>query len=173
MQLLRTLRARLGGQTLRARARSLLTTLLRERATPREVGQAVGIGVLMGTSPAVGLHGWLAVGMATLCRRNRLFAFVGSRVSFFLLMPWIVLSEIEAAHYVRLGELAPIDHQHILAEASSYLLDWCLGWVLLGPIYSLVLGLAAVPLWAWYLRRRALTPDTPLPLPPPSSESPR
>lgn len=176
MQILRTIRANLSWRTLRTRARDLVRMLLRERATPKEVGQAVAIGVFMGSSPALGLHGWLAVGLATVCKRNRVFAFLGSRVSFFLLMPWIVLSEIEAAHWVRTGALAPIDRHHIVAEAGTYLLDWCLGWLLVGPIYSVVLGLAAVPLWAWWLeraRKKALSPGTPLPLPPPSSESPR
>lgn len=172
MQLLRTIRTNLSWRTLKTRGRELMLKLVRERATPREVGQAVAIGVLVGTSPALGLHGWLAIGLATLLRRNRLFAFVGSRVSFFLLLPWIVLSQIEVAHYLRVRSFAPIDRHHILAEASTYLLDWCLGWVLLGPLYALLLGLAAVPTWSWYQRRNQLLNDTPPPPPKPSSESP-
>lgn len=176
MQILSTLRANLSWRALRSRSRELLRRLLQERASPKEVGQAVAIGVLMGTSPAIGLHGWLAIGLATVLRRNRLFAFVGSRVSFFLIMPWIVLAEIEVAHWLRTRTFAPIDHEHILAEAGAYLLDWCLGWVVIGPVSSVVLGLATVPLWAWWstrVREREATNGTPLPLPPPSSESPR
>lgn len=179
MQILSTLRANLSWRALRERSRELVRRLLNERATPKEVGQAVAIGVFMGTSPALGLHGWLAIGMATLLRRNRLFAFVGSRVSFFLIMPWIVLAEIETAHWLRFRSFAPIEHEHILAEASTYVLDWCLGWLVVGPVSSVVLGLATVPLWAWWSARsgtrqaKELTPDTPLPLPPPSSGSPR
>lgn len=181
-------------RTLRGRARELVARLLRERASPREVGQAVAIGVWMGTSPAFGLHGWLAIGLATLLKRNRVFAWVGSRVSFFLLLPWIVISEIEVAHWVRTRELAPIDRHHIARDAATYLLDFCLGWLVLGPIYAVTLGLLSVPLWAWWQRRAArkhtaaaatlatepaaaprpsLSPgsDTPLPRLPPSSES--
>lgn len=177
MQILRDFRQNLSWKTLRAKTRELVVLLLKERASPKEVGQAIAIGVWMGTSPAFGLHGWLAIGLATLLRKNRVFAWVGSRVSFFLLLPWIILSEIEAAHWVRTGELAPIDRHHIVQEAATYLLDFCLGWLVLGPVYAVVLGLLAVPVWAWWQRRAArkqalATDDTQLPLPPPSSESP-
>lgn len=161
-------------QNIRGRGRALVVMLMTERASPKEVGQAVAIGVWMGTSPAMGLHGWLAVGLATLLKRNRGFAFLGSRVSFFMLMPWIVLGEIEAAHWLRTGTWAPIDRKHVVAEAGTYLLDWCLGWLVLGPIAAVLLGALSVPLWAWWQarKRRSATPDTQLPPPQPSSESP-
>lgn len=150
--------------------------LLRERAEPREVGQAIALGVWVGTSPAFGLHGWLAVGLATLLRRNRAFAFVGSRVSFFLLLPWILLSEVEIGRFLRTREWAPIDHRRIVEEAPHYLLDLCIGWAVLGPIYALCLGALAVPAWrAWRARQaqRSLNANTePLPPPPSSAPSP-
>ena len=177
MQILRTFRHNLSWRTLRAKTRELLVMLLKERASPKEVGQAIAIGVWVGTSPAFGLHGWLAIGLATLLKRNRVFALLGSRVSFFLLLPWIVISEIEAAHRVRTRTFAPIDRHHIAREASAYVLDFCLGWLVLGPIYAVALGLLSAPLWAWWQRRaarkEALKPaaGTQLPLPPRSSES--
>lgn len=175
MQILSTLRANLSWRSVRSRFRELLHRLLHERATPREVGQAIAIGVFMGTSPALGLHGWLAIGMATICKRNRLFAFVGSRVSFFLIMPWIILAEIEIGHWLRTQTFAPVDRAHIVAEASGYLLDWCLGWLVLGPVSSVLLGLLSVPTWAWWsnrARRRGLNEGTPPRSLPRSSESP-
>ena len=70
---------------------------------------------------------------------------------------------------------APVDRAHIVAQASGYLLDWCLGWLVLGPVSCVLLGLLAVPTWAWWsarARRRGLTEGTPPRPLPRSSESP-
>lgn len=169
MQTLDKIRARLftsvlGDEPLRAttwrgKLREIAARLLRERATPLEVGQAVAIGVWVGTSPAFGVHGWLALAMATALKKNRVFAFVGSRVSFFLLLPWIVISEIEVGSWLRTGRTLPLERDRIVAEATRYLGDLCLGWLVLGPIYALVLGGVAALVWRLYKRPPTLPTD--------------
>ncbi len=114
-----------------------------ERATPREIGWAVAIGVFAGCTPAVGFHGGLAIALATLFRKNRLFAWVGSRISNFLILPFLVMAEVEVAHFLRTGTWVTLDREHAIEQAKELLLDWCLGTIPVGIVASLVLGFAA------------------------------
>ncbi len=114
-----------------------------ERASPREIGLAVALGVFIGCTPAMGLHGWLAVGAASLARLNRLFAFIGSRVSFFLLLPWITLCEVELGHHFRTGSFVALERSRIIDQAGSLLADWILGTLPVGSALALLLGLSA------------------------------
>ena len=151
------------------RARDLWLRALREHTTPRELGMSVGLGVFVGCTPFIGFHIWIALGLSTLFQLNRVWAMVGSRVSFFLVLPWIVLAEIQLGHRGRTGEWAPILARDAMAHRGEYLLDWSLGVVPVGCALGLALGSTAYVI----ARRRALTPRTPSPAPPPTSESPR
>lgn len=64
-----------------ARTRELWERAKREHSTPREVGWSVGVGLFCGCTPFLGLHMWIALGLASPFRLNRLWAFLGSRVS--------------------------------------------------------------------------------------------
>jgi uncharacterized protein (DUF2062 family) len=137
-------------RSLLARLKAIVHLARSERATPREIALAVAIGAFVGCSPAIGLHGWLAVGLATLLRKNRLFAFLGSRVSFFLTLPWIVLAEVQIAHRLRVGVWADLSPKTAVADAHLLLLDWVLGWIPVG----LALAALTAPLgYAWGKRR--------------------
>ncbi len=122
------------------RARDLWGLLWREHATPREIGQAVALGVFCGCTPAVGFHAWIAIGLATLLRLNRLWALLGSRICIFFLLPWIALAEIEAGHRLRTGRWAAVSVETVLSEGRGLLLDWIVGAVLVGGALALLLG---------------------------------
>ncbi len=111
-----------------------------EHATPREIGMAVAIGAFVGCTPLIGLHIWIALGLATLFRLNRLFAFLGSRVSNSLILAWVVLAEIELAHRVRTGAFIPLTARDAIAQGRGLLLDWCLGAVPVGIVVGVVVG---------------------------------
>ena len=156
-----------------------------ERAAPGEIGWAVAIGAFIGCTPAVGLRPWIAVGVATLVKKNRLFAYLGSHTSNIIFTPFITLAEIQLAHRVRTGAWLDIDRRHVVDEAPALLLDWCLGAGPVGVMVALVLGFGAYGIAHRrdVRRRRALaeaqaeagaeaTPPSPAELPPPSSGSP-
>jgi uncharacterized protein len=156
------------------RARDLWHRALHEHTTPRELALSVGLGVFVGCTPFVGFHLWIALGLATLLRLNRVWAMIGSRVSFFLVLPWIMLAEIQFAYRVRTGHWAPLRAHEAWAHRREYLLDWSLGVVPVGLALALVLGTLAyfIARRAQAIaRRRHLTPRRPSPAPPPSSES--
>jgi uncharacterized protein (DUF2062 family) len=146
----------------------LWTLAKSERASPRQIAWAVGMGAFIGCTPAVGIRPWLAIGLATLARMNRLFAYLGSHTSNVVFMPFIVLAEVQLSHRVRTGAWASIDRPHILDQAPTLLLDWCLGTIPVGLAVGLALGMLA---YALARRRDAATP-TPAAAPPPSSGSP-
>jgi uncharacterized protein (DUF2062 family) len=145
-----------------ARGKLLLQQAHSERASPREIAIAVALGAFAGCSPAIGAHGWLAVGLATILRKNRLFAFFGSRVSFFLTLPWIVLLEIQLSHRLRTGAWAELSAETALAQAHLLLLDWCLGWIPVGLFFA---ALTAPLGYAWGKRRERRAAAAPPPAP--------
>jgi uncharacterized protein (DUF2062 family) len=160
-----------------------------ERSTPREVGLSVGVGVFCGCTPFVGLHMWIALAAATVLRLNRLWSFVGSRVSFSVVYLWLTFTEIELAHRLRFGAWAPLAPRDALGHGRELIGDWFLGCVLVGLPLAVALGLATY----LAMRRRADRAPSPVPLPgeapppfglgltdrtpgeplPPTSESPR
>ncbi len=150
----------------------LLWTLARsERATPREIGWAVFWGAFAGCTPAIGFHGPLALGVATLLRKNRLWAWMGSRISNMFFLPFIALAEIQVSHWIRTGETVQLRREDALARAPELLLDWLLGTIPVGAAIGAFFGLVA---WAWAARRarRVTPPREPASDRPPSSGSP-
>jgi uncharacterized protein (DUF2062 family) len=140
-----------------------------ERASPREIFWAVAMGAFVGCTPAVGLRPWIAIAIATLLKKNRLFAYLGSHTSNVVFMPFIALAEVQLSHRMRTGMWVDIDRHHIVDQAPSLLLDWCLGTIPVGLTLGLVLGLIA---YALARRRDARATPTPAAAPPPSSGSP-
>jgi hypothetical protein len=150
--------------------RTLLRTAVAEHAAPPKVALSVAVGTFCACTPLIGLHIWMALGLATLLRLNRLWAAVGSRATTAGLWPVVTFLEIEAAHRARFGVWVPISPSDAVAHGRELLLDWVLGTPLVGGFYALVLGAVA------YLvaRRldRGVTSSTPGEPRPSSSESP-
>ena len=61
--------------------RALWDRVLREHASPARVGFAVGIGVLVGCSPFLGLQVAIAALLAIVFRLNKLAVFLGLQIS--------------------------------------------------------------------------------------------
>jgi uncharacterized protein (DUF2062 family) len=114
-----------------------------EHSTPYELGWAIGVGVFAGCTPFFGFHMWVALALATLLRLNRLWAFVGSRVSFTPLFAFITFCEIESAHLLRFRSWAPLTPHDALDHGKELLGDWFLGTILVGGLLGAALGLAA------------------------------
>jgi hypothetical protein len=142
-----------------------------EHATPKGIGWSVGVGVFAGCTPAIGLHAGVAVVLATVFRLNRIWAVLGSRICFFLILPWIAFAEIQIAHRLRTGQWATIPRNDVLEHAREWIEDWFLGCVPVGALLGVGFGVLA-----YFLARRRdarLRRRTPAPAPPPSSGSPR
>lgn len=158
------------------RARSQLRLLWKraqeEHASPRDIGWAVAIGVFAGCTPGIGIHGWIALGLATLFRKNRLWTWIGSRISNMFVLPWIILLEIQVAHRVRTGAWVTVAIDDVLDRAQELLLDWCLGTFPVGFALGAVFGLLAFAI-ARYRARRADERDDVRPRDEPRTLAPR
>jgi uncharacterized protein (DUF2062 family) len=123
-----------------------------ERASPTEIFWAVFIGAFAGCTPAIGVHGPLALGLATLFRKNRLFAWLGSRISNMIFLPFIAYAEVQIAHRLREGTWVTmsLEREHALEQARELLLDWCLGTIPVGIVIGVLCGAAG---WLWARRR--------------------
>jgi uncharacterized protein (DUF2062 family) len=135
---------------IRQRIRWLWDRARNERASPKEIAWAVGVGVFAGCTPALGFHTWVAVGLATLFRVNRLFSFLGSRIANIVTLPFIALAEIQLAHRVRTGEFLALTPKDVLEQGRGLLLDWCLGTI---PVGATLGAIAGVITWRIALRR--------------------
>jgi uncharacterized protein (DUF2062 family) len=133
-----------------AKLRQLWQLAKNERATPRQIGWAVAVGVFVGCTPAIGLHGGIAVTSATILRLNRLWAFIGSRTSAFFILPFITYAEVELAHRLRTGMWVTLDRKHVIDQAKELLLDWFVGTVPVGGCLAATLGFIAY----WIARKR-------------------
>jgi uncharacterized protein (DUF2062 family) len=137
------------------RTRTLWLAAKTERASPQQIGWAFGVGVFAGCTPAMLLHGWIALGLATLLKLNRLFCWIGSRVSNFMILPWIILAEIQLSHRIRTGEFLELTKDEAVKAGPTLLLDWCLGTIPVGGGLAVVLGFVAYGLAVARARKRA------------------
>lgn len=157
------------------RGRIVWRLALRERATPREIAQAVALGAFCGASPALMVRPWIAVALATAIRRNRLFAFLGSHLSGnFVLTPVLALAEVQLAHRLRTGAFLALTLDDVMEHGPALLLDWIAGFLPVGAAVALLFGGAAYGCAVHHQRRmrRRLSERRPSRPPPPSSESP-
>lgn len=130
-----------------------------ERASPRELFWAVFLGIFAGCTPAVGFHGPLALGLATLFKKNRLWSWLGSRISNMVFLPFIAYVEVQVAHRLRTGEWATIlierNAERAIDQAKTLLLDWCLGTIPVGIVAGLLFGAIAYVWQGARLAKRA------------------
>jgi uncharacterized protein (DUF2062 family) len=131
------------------------------------MGWSVAIGVFSGCTPFLGLHMWIALALATLFRLNRLWAFIGSRISSNIVFVWIAFVEIELAHHVRTGAWASLAPRDALDHGGQLFGDWLLGSLAVGLALGAALGVVAY----FVARRWALSRRRPGEPRPPSSES--
>ena len=156
---------------LRESARELLVRAKNEHSAPHEVGFSVAAGVFSACTPFLGFHMWIALALATVFRLNRLWAFLGSRVSIVPVYLWISFCEIELGHRLRAGEWVRMSAREPLAHGKELSIDWAMGTVLVGGGLAAVSGVLAYGcVRRWSTGR--VSPASPAPASPVSPVSP-
>ncbi len=69
-----------------------------------------------------------------------MWAWIGSRVSNFLILPLIVLAEVQIAHRLRVGVWVEFSSDDVVGKAGSLLVDWVLGCLIVGPVVAALTG---------------------------------
>ena len=144
-----------------------------ERASRWEIFWAVFIGAFAGCTPAVGFHGALAIAMATVLKKNRLFAWLGSRISNMVFLPFITYAEVQVAHRIRTGAWVDIsfERERIVEQEGQLFLDWGLGTIPVGIVIGALTGLLGLG-WAWRRDKKLAAAAAATPTPTPSSPPP-
>lgn len=136
-----------------SRVRAFIKRAFAEQATPPKVGFAIALGVLVGTSPLVGFHSFVAIGLASVTRLNRMLTFLGTNISFGPLLGLFITGELVLGSRL-LGRPAPsLSLEHAAQEATSAVGSWWLGWAVIGPATALLAGLAGFWMARAKLRR--------------------
>jgi uncharacterized protein (DUF2062 family) len=138
--------------------RTLWLAAKNERGSPREIALAVALGFFVGCSPALGVHGWVAVGVATPLKLSRLYAFIGSRICNFVTLPIVAIAQIQASHRLRTGHWVELTRHDVLSEGPKLLGDWFVGMVLVGAPLAVLVG-AATYAWAFRRQQRRAAPE--------------
>jgi uncharacterized protein (DUF2062 family) len=142
----------------RLRAQHLLTRLGAEHASPRRLGVALGVGVLIGTTPFYGLHAWIGLGVATLLRLNRVATVTATAYSLPPLVPVLWFGSVQVGSLLLGGGLLPIRYDAITAiDPFEVGRAWLVGSLVVGSGLGGVVGVAGA-LIAARLRARAPTP---------------
>ncbi|MHB8080238.1 MAG: DUF2062 domain-containing protein [Candidatus Krumholzibacteriia bacterium] len=123
--------------------------------TDRNLAAALALGVLVAPTPVLGLHTWMAIGLAFLLRVNRLAAFIGSNLANPLTMAPLVWLDIELGARL-LGRPAPVwpGRSAVWARLGQLYLEAWVGALVLGvagAAVTYVLARLLLPGW----RRRA------------------
>jgi len=127
---------------------ALWDRVLHEHASPLRVGFAVGVGVLVGCSPFLGLQVAIAALLAIVFRLNKLAVFLGLQISAPPLLPLVLFVGAQLGELIRHGHLLPMDLDALRAMPTSelvrlFFLDLLAGGTLLGLVLGTTLGTMA------------------------------
>ena len=118
--------------------------LLRERATPRELAIAAGVGLFLATLPLIFMHTVVILYVSSKMRLNRLLAL---NVQHLCAPPWIPLACIEVGFFLRNGTWIDFEAlKTMIPNLHQYVLNWLLGSLVLAPVLGILGGLSVYAL---------------------------
>ncbi len=131
-------------KTLR-RFRAQVQLLSREHASSGRIGVAVGMGVMLGCSPFLGVQVLLALALARLFGLNRIAIVLGVQISVPPLTPVILFATAQVGALLLRGHWLPLRLAGLrgLPDArllASLFLDMLVGGLVLGAFFALILG---------------------------------
>lgn len=130
--------------------RAAWARLFQDPSRPGATALSVGLGALIGTTPILGVHTWLAALLAGLFRLPPAAALVGSNVSNPLTFIPLTLLEIRVGSWVLGRSLPPLNGSWTFDRLGPYL---GAAWVGTIPVGLAVAGLSTGVVYA-ILRRR-------------------
>ena len=112
--------------------------LLRDQDQPWSTAIGTGLGVLVGTTPILGVHTWLAAGAGALLPVPRFSLLVGKHISNPLTLLPLIWIEIRIGQFL-LGRPGGFSEGGLtLAAMGTYLLEAWIGFLVVGPILALL-----------------------------------
>ena len=112
--------------------------LLRAQDQPWRTAIGTGLGVLVGSTPILGVHTWFAAGAGALLPVPRFSVLVGKHISNPLTLFPLVWIEIRIGQYL-LGRPGGFSEGGLsLAAAGTYWLEAWVGFLLVGPVLAIL-----------------------------------
>jgi uncharacterized protein (DUF2062 family) len=147
-----------------ARVRNLWRRALAENASPDRFAFAVALGAVISAGPFWGVRAPLAIASAWATKLNRLTAVLASHI---LVVPIVIpvwAFEVRLGASL-LGQAAPTwqgDATAKLLQIKGALGAWCLGALIVAPLFGALCGACAYPIAKrWQSRRRELAEGPP------------
>lgn len=143
------------------RLRDRFDLLLREHASARRLGVAVALGVLIGCTPFLGFQVWLAIGIATLFKLNRIAILLGVQVSTPPITPFLLLANAQVGAVLLHQRWLPISLESVRgAPKAKWVVDLFLellvGGLVVGSVLALGFGLLTAYVIQLYRTRNRL-----------------
>jgi uncharacterized protein (DUF2062 family)/SAM-dependent methyltransferase len=137
------------------RVRELAGRIWREHTTPRRLGAAVAVGILVGCSPFFGLHFWIGLGLSFLFRLNKVAVLLGSQVSIPPLAPFLGFASVQVGALLLSGETVELTVDDFAVNNLPELLrHFLLNWIVGGIVVGAGLALPGFALTSVVVRRR-------------------
>lgn len=124
-------------------------SLLRDRERPWRTAIGGGIGALIGATPLLGVHTWIAAGVGAIAPVPTLSVLAGSNLSNPLTFLPITYVEIRVGQMM-LGSTRSLQYEGFSAELiARYWLDAWVGFMIVGPVLGVATTLALRATLAW------------------------
>ncbi len=128
---------------LRRRVRAKVLELARAHTSAPRLGVAVGLGVLVGTTPAFGFHAIIGAALAGLLRLNVIATVAGTNISLPFVAPFLVFGSVQVGNWALSGAWLSVTVDELGVERGFELLGtWLLGSLMLGTALGLLAGLS-------------------------------
>jgi glycosyltransferase involved in cell wall biosynthesis len=118
---------------------SSLKLLLKENASPKRLALAVGLGVLVGALPLLGMRAMIILMITGYFRLNKIVALAAGNIC---MPPFVPALCIEVGYFIRHGAwLTEISFKTLGYQALERFWEWGLGSLIIGPLLALFFGL--------------------------------
>jgi uncharacterized protein (DUF2062 family)/2-polyprenyl-3-methyl-5-hydroxy-6-metoxy-1,4-benzoquinol methylase len=140
--------------------RRVVRRIVTERTTPARTALAVGLGVLIGTTPFFGFHLAICLVVATLLGLNRALTYLAANISAPWIAPFLIVASVETGSYVLVGHGVPFEWATVTSfDPRAFGHSWLVGSLVVGSSLGLVGGVATFFVTRAYRRRHPLEPD--------------
>ncbi|MBS2013909.1 MAG: DUF2062 domain-containing protein [Deltaproteobacteria bacterium] len=128
--------------------------------TPMRAALSVGVGLLVGMTPAFGFHWLLVLAICMPLRLDTGVSYLASNISMPLIAPFITFSEIELGTYLLHGRWSPLRPEDMKALAiGTIAAELLVGTAIVAPLGAAIGGAITYAVVSW--RRRRATPHHP------------
>ena len=135
--------------------------------TPWRAALSVGIGLVIGMTPAFGLHWLIVIAVCVPLRLDTGVAYLAANISMPFIAPFITFAEIEMGALILRGSFMPIGPSDLKTIGLGTLVaELVVGTAVVAPVGGAIGGAIAYALVAWRKRRRASAA-----IPPPASQA--